>query len=126
MRKLPWLPLLCLLVMQHSAHGKELGRLFFTPEQRRMLESGHFGAGTENQSSTVVVNGIVQRSGGRRTVWINGIPLAGGPSNGQNPAAAPVRLPGKSRSVQLKVGQKLLLDQPAPAAPEAVSQQGGQ
>lgn len=110
----------------HHAHAKELGRLFFTPEQRQLLESGQLRASAANDpsSASVVVNGIVQKKGGKRTVWINGIPQAAGPSNEQSPAATPVIVPGKTRPVQLKVGQKLLLDQPNPGAAESAPEQG--
>lgn len=120
MRKLPILLLFLLIASPHPADAKALGRLFFTPEQRQMLENGQLRADSVNGGSaaTVVVNGIVQKRGGKRTVWINGMPQAAGPSNEQNPAVAHVPVPGKSRPVQLKVGQQLLLDQPGQASPE--------
>lgn len=122
MKPLPFLLVLCLLASPHLASAKGLGRLFFTPEQRQLLDSGRLRASAANDpsSATVVVNGIVQKHGGKRTVWINGVPQAAGPSNENNPATTPVTVPGKSRPVQLKVGQKLLLDQhtTTPTEPE--------
>ncbi len=108
--------LLCLCLVP-CAQAKELGRLFFTPEQRQLLENGQLrgGAASDASAAVLVVNGIVQKHGGKRTVWINGVPQAAGNSNEQTPAATPVQVPGKHKSVQLKVGQKLLLD--APSAP---------
>jgi hypothetical protein len=62
--------LCCLLCMTHTVFADEvtLGRLFFTPVQRAQRE-------TRLASPPVVsqVNGIVQRDGGVRTVWINGV-----------------------------------------------------
>jgi hypothetical protein len=121
MKKLPLFLLFCLFAPLHLANARELGRIFFTPEQRQLLESGQLRADAENggSSATIIVNGIVQKRGGKRTVWINGIAQPAGQSNEQSPAATHVVVPGKSRSVQLKVGQKLLLDQPTTqAAPE--------
>lgn len=118
--------LLCFITSLQPAQAKELGRLFFTPEQRQLLESGQLRASAANDptSATVVVNGIVQKKGGKRTVWINGIPQAAGPSNEQSPAATPVLVPGKARPVQLKVGQKLMLDQPNSSSAESAPEQG--
>lgn len=126
MKALPYLLLLSLITAQQPASARELGRLFFTPEQRQLLESGQLRASAANDASSasVVVNGIVQKHGGKRTVWINGIPQPAGASNDNSPAAAPVAVPGKSRPVQLKVGQRLLLDQPNTSATESTPEQG--
>ena len=104
-----------------AAQAGSLGRLFFTPQQRAQLEHAHahndrdrgkvrLAAGT---TSVLVVNGIVQKKGGSRTVWINGVARHAGKSDERNPEAAPLAVPGKSKHVQVKVGQRLLLDQPA-------------
>jgi len=99
------------------AHAGELGRLFFTPQQRQQLE---FQDPSSNRSEErgrrnyVIVNGIVQRHGGNRTVWVNGSAQSEEHSNDKTPATASVTVPGKSRHVQLKVGQRLLLDTSAP------------
>lgn len=62
-----------------------LGRLFFTPEQRAALDRQRSlqGGSGEGQDS-VTVNGIIQRNNGRKTVWINGVPLDNPP-----PSAGP-------------------------------------
>ena len=54
-----------------------LGRLFFTPERRAALERQRLFNIQESQAQLVeganlTVNGVVQRSSGRRTIWING------------------------------------------------------
>ena len=57
----------------------DLGRLFFTPEHRQLLDRQR-DIGIESQRETqdtdptLVINGVVSRSSGRRTVWINGAP----------------------------------------------------
>lgn len=57
-----------LLCLSQSALAAEatLGRLFFTPAQRIQRDAQHLPAAAQ-------VNGMVQRDGGLRTVWINGV-----------------------------------------------------
>ncbi|OIR15791.1 hypothetical protein GALL_32920 [mine drainage metagenome] len=110
--------LLTLFGMLPVAQAKELGRLFYTPLQRQQLESGTATSNNGNTESErrnyIIVNGVVQKHGGNRTVWINGAAQATEPGNDRNPTTAPVAVPGKPQPVQLKVGQKLLLEPPAP------------
>lgn len=110
--------LLTLFGMLPVAQAKELGRLFYTPLQRQQLESGtaasNNGSTESERRNYIIVNGVVQKHGGNRTVWINGAAQAIEPGNDRNPTTAPVAVPGKSQPVQLKVGQKLLLEPPAP------------
>lgn len=88
----------------------ELGRLFFTPEQRVQLDYEYARqAPSDNYANTLTLNGIVQRHGGKRTVWINGVEQQAGRSNDKTPESEPVPLPGQNKSVKLKVGQHVLL-----------------
>lgn len=88
----------------------ELGRLFFTPEQRAQFDSSfERGAGPDNNGRALMLNGIVQKQGGKRTAWINGVPQAAGRSDDRSPESVPVPLPGQNKSVRLKVGQRVLL-----------------
>jgi hypothetical protein len=119
------LSLLTLFGWHHAAQADELGRLFFTPEQRQQLDyqktTGNVANVESPRRNVIVVNGVVQKKGGNRTVWINGTAQPAERSDSKNPAVAPVIIPGKSRPVQLKVGEPLLLQAPAPApapAPE--------
>lgn len=53
------------------------GRLFFTPEKRATLERQRQMNIHETQTlegATVRLDGIIQRSSGKKTVWINGQP----------------------------------------------------
>jgi hypothetical protein len=56
---------------------EELGRLFFTPERRQSLDRQRQFNIRERQEiaedPTLTVNGVVTRSSGKRTVWINGV-----------------------------------------------------
>jgi hypothetical protein len=107
---------LCALAVTVSApsYSEALGRLFFTPEQRKQLDYNYAqGATSDNFSNAVTLNGIVQKHGGKRTAWINGVPQEVGHSDEQSPESVPVTLPGRNRTVKLKVGQRVLLGPPA-------------
>jgi hypothetical protein len=93
-----------------------LGRLFFTPEQRAQLEYDKVQNTAPGDSRRVLsVSGIVQKHGGDRTVWINGMPQVAGKSDDQSPESVPVAVPGQQQPVKIKVGQKILIN-PAPPA----------
>jgi len=99
------------LLSAHFAFSDELGRLFFTPEQRAQLDHDYARLakpeGDDNRALTL--NGIVQKHGGKRTAWINGKPQEVGPSDERAPESVAVTIPGKNKSVKLKVGQRVLL-----------------
>jgi hypothetical protein len=105
--------LLTLTSLPQATQAAELGRLFYTPQQRQQMDY-QLANGTEEEGNRnyIVVNGVVQKQGGKRTVWVNGAEQADGPSAGRNPATAAVTPPGKSGAIILKVGDKLLLDTP--------------
>lgn len=82
---------LCLLAADlAAAQPAELGRLFFTPDQRAQLEAARARAGsgagvrttTPPQSEApapVRYDGVVIRSDGKTTRWIDGAAQLGGP-----------------------------------------------
>jgi hypothetical protein len=101
-----------------AVNAEGLGRLFFTPEQRAQLEySRHQGDHAPDNARSLTVNGIVQKHGGERTVWINGTPQLAGKSDERAPESVPVTIPGRSQPVKVKVGQRVLID-PAAASGE--------
>ncbi|MCK9285816.1 MAG: hypothetical protein M0P39_16220 [Rhodocyclaceae bacterium] len=58
-----------------AADDIEIGRLFFTPERRANLDRQRQLNIQETQTlegSTMSLDGIVRRSGGKQTVWVNG------------------------------------------------------
>ncbi|MDR2788163.1 MAG: hypothetical protein LBD06_07360 [Candidatus Accumulibacter sp.] len=59
------------------AAAEELGRLFFTPEHREALDrqrqSSISGRGEIPEDPALTIDGVVTRSSGKRTVWINGV-----------------------------------------------------
>ena len=110
-------PIICALALMATplANAEELGRLFYTPEQRAQLDAEHARNTTPADSPNVMsIDGIVQRHGGERTVWINGVPQVAGQSDDRTPESVPVAVPGQSQPVKVKVGQKVILN-PAPA-----------
>jgi hypothetical protein len=115
----------------YSADG--LGRLFLTPDQRSQLETvraqrdRRLPAAADPEAPPVIAtptgpdvvtyNGVVRRSDGKATVWINGKPL-NERSKGKNDSEVSVlgfrrdgevgvAIPQAGRTASLKVGQSL-------------------
>jgi len=118
--------LIYLIQFGPAAQADELGRLFFTPAQRAQLEQRRYQPSTSTthadseehtDESTddriLTVNGIVQKTGGKRTVWINGSAQKMGYDNGSSPESIIVTLPDQTKAVKLKVGQRIKLAPPA-------------
>ena len=113
----PFPIIICAFALTASvpANAEELGRLFYTPEQRARLDIEHARDAAPADSPNVMsIDGIVQRHGGERTVWINGVPQSAGHSDERAPESVPVAVPGQSQPVKIKVGQKVILN-PVPA-----------
>ncbi|MEO1766678.1 hypothetical protein [Thiobacter aerophilum] len=101
------LALLALAVFLAPAWADDLGRLFFTPDERALLDLARrtqatAGAG-QDPGVGITLNGVVIRSDGRQTVWINGRPQAN--ARARAPGTAFIPLDGKQ--VRLRVGQTL-------------------
>ncbi|MDW8467835.1 MAG: hypothetical protein RML56_01280 [Burkholderiales bacterium] len=102
-----------------AAH--ELGRLFFTPEQRAALDARRKAKIPEKPAPVVVeapvtrLDGFVRREDGRSTVWVNGVPAPQeAPPEGMRFApsrrdrlAVSVALGEGERRFELKVGERL-------------------
>lgn len=76
--------LIVIAALPLQAEEQGLGRLFFTPQQRALLDRQRLHtpnprAGLERESS-YTINGEVRRSSGRSIRWINGEAEAGGAS----------------------------------------------
>jgi hypothetical protein len=105
------------LVATGFACAEPLGKLFFTPERRAALERQRQLNIQETRTlegSSVSLDGIVTRSSGRTTVWVNqrpqnedasgtGVTAAVSP---RNPAQAVVT-PGEEPPASLKVGESI-------------------
>jgi hypothetical protein len=92
-----------------AAAYENLGRLFFTPQQRQDLDrrrQANIQESAVTAESLVTVNGQVSRSSGKTTTWLNGVPQE---SNRHLRDPARVTLPGgeNESSVTLKIGQTL-------------------
>lgn len=93
------------------AASDELGRLFFTPEQRQQLDQRRANpiderpaVAAQSEESLVTVNGRVTRSSGKTTTWLNGVPQYDSRPAG---AADRIRLGAGASRPSVKVGQTL-------------------
>ena len=90
-----------------SASAQDLGRIFFTPQQRQDLDRRRNLNVTESEvvvERLVTVNGHVVRSGGKTTTWINGVPQYD-TYRGRTPDRVGVE--SSDAAVGVKVGQTL-------------------
>jgi len=101
------------------AQDEPLGRLFYTDKERSALDA-NIARVTKKPAKaipippSVTLNGIVTRSDGERTVWIDGRAYyQGNPDNvrvitrSDEPGVAELKLPGVSERRPVRVGQKL-------------------
>jgi hypothetical protein len=92
--------------------AEELGRLFFTPQQREDLDRRRATNRAEEETpqapqikeGPLTLNGHVQRSSGRTTTWINGVPQYDNPAS-RDPARVTVVPNEGEPGVNLKVGE---------------------
>jgi hypothetical protein len=66
------LMMLCAAGLPTHANAEALGRLFFTPEQRQILDRQRLHGDGEASASGVRLDGVVCKPSGRRVVWVNG------------------------------------------------------
>ena len=105
-----------------SAQAQELGRLFFTPEQRAALDARRKARVPDKPAAAPVtvlpttrVDGAVRRSGGKSTVWVDGqmIPedaQAGGARvtpRSPNPGSVSIPADENTQRQDLRVGESL-------------------
>jgi len=119
-----WLAFIAFMLPLVSSAAEPLGRLFFTPQQRSTLDNARgqnikIDVEVEPETPTpleiISVNGMIKRSDGKSTVWINNRPLneMHTPSGikiisrSADDARVTLQLPQSSRNVDLKVGQNL-------------------
>jgi hypothetical protein len=90
-----------------AAAAEDLGRLFFTPQQRQDLDRRRAANIQESlvvQESSVTLQGQVSRSSGKTTTWINGVPQHDS-RRGNDPARASIPAGENEPEVTLKVGE---------------------
>jgi hypothetical protein len=100
--------------------AESLGRLFFTPEQRVILDNARkqkIEVKVEEEATVpqlITLNGMVKRSDGASTIWVNQKAVTGQHSasgltvvNTGNQGNVVLQLPQSTDTVKLKVGQNL-------------------
>jgi hypothetical protein len=104
--------LLAALLLHSCVQAQEVGRLFFTPEQRAALDARRKArvpdkpaAAPMVASPTTRLDGYVRRSGGGSTVWVNGTTLDEASPGSDARVSVPVG-DGGAR-VRLKPGETL-------------------
>jgi hypothetical protein len=100
--------------------AEPLGRLFFTPAQRSVLDAGKTvatQAPVVPAPRTVHLTGVVTRSDAENTVWINGTAYHDASPAGVQiktdrsaPESTAIRVPGKTATTRVKVGQQVDLN----------------
>jgi hypothetical protein len=125
------------------AQDEALGRLFYTAKQRAALDANVASVISEPVKPvpippSVTLNGVVTRSDGERTVWIDGRAYyQGNPSDVRvitrsgDPAMAELKVKGVPQRLPVRVGQRLnpvsgetleSYETPRPSLPSAQSQ----
>jgi len=123
-----------LILFFGNAQAEDLGRLFFTPEQRAALDARRKARVPDRPAMTSVVSpttrldGYVKRSGGRSTVFVNGEALLEGTADAPviDPERRGGRVPvtgGEGRPrVELRPGQ--VLDRDTGAVRDVLGESG--
>lgn len=117
--RLAVLALAAAITPQGSTHAEEqvLGRLFFSPERRATLDRQrhlHTEEARIVEGANLTLNGVVRRSSGKSTVWVNGMPYADHASNAQvqsridhhDPSRVTLKA-GDEAPASLKVGESI-------------------
>src|SRR6185369_3922403 len=116
--------LLVLAGIANACAGDELGRMFFTPAQRATLDNARkqnirVEIGNENEQQpaaapvpqNVSVNGVIRRSDGKNTIWLNNRavneqqPGSLNAAIGKGDNRVRLKVPESGRNLDLKVGQ---------------------
>jgi hypothetical protein len=107
------------MAQQETAQDETLGRLFYTARERAALNANIVRVKKQPAKPvpippSVTLNGVVTRSDGERTVWIDGRPYhRGNPDDmrvitrPEAPGVAELKLPGVANQRPVRVGQQL-------------------
>ena len=119
MKRFAPLVLLLALLPAGPASAQQLGRLFFTPEQRSALDARRAARLPDKpaavaESPTTRVDGYVKRSSGKSTVWVDGEALPEGlqleglrVQRGNDPTRVTVTVGEDGRRIEMRVGETL-------------------
>ncbi len=98
-----------LLATSPLVRAADLGRLFFTPQQREDLDRRRLTNAQENVitvESVLTVDGRVSRTGAPSTTWINGVPQEDG-KGGRDAAEVVIQPTEGEPQARVRVGQTL-------------------
>lgn len=108
------------LLAPAPAGAQQLGRLFFTPEQREALDARRKArlpdkpAAVAAASPTTRLDGYVKRSQGKSTIWLDGYAIPDGVraeglrvNRGSDPSRVTIGVGDGERRVPVRVGQTL-------------------
>jgi len=108
MRPILLIALAAVLLAPPAGAAEDLGRLFFTPQQRQDLDRRRNAniqeAAAIVQESTLTLEGRVSRSSGKTTTWINRVPQHD-TYRGPDPAKVTIPTGEGQPEVTLEVGQ---------------------
>jgi hypothetical protein len=119
MRLAAALLLACALLAPSAIAAQELGRLFFTPEQRAALDARRKARLPDTPaalapSPTTRIDGSVKRSLGKSTVWVDSAAVPEGTQpeglrirRGGDPSRVTVIVGEDNRRIDLRVGETL-------------------
>lgn len=119
MKRLALFALLLALMPAGPAAAQELGRLFFTPEQRAALDARRAARLPDTPAAAVAspttrVDGYVKRSSGKSTVWVDGDAIPDGLQmeglrvrRGDDPTRVTVTIGESGRRVEMRIGETL-------------------
>lgn len=107
MKRAAALLLLCAALAPRAALAQDLGRLFFTPEQRAALDARRKARLPDKPavvapSPTTRIDGSVTRSSGRSTLWVDGTAVP----DGTQPEGLRVRRERDASRVTVVVGDE--------------------
>ncbi|CAN7385621.1 hypothetical protein LJR289_002284 [Pseudoduganella sp. LjRoot289] len=106
---------LLLAALPATLAAQPLGRLFNTPQQRAILDARRDGSALDSQPpppatyaeprpEPLQLSGVVQRSNGKSTVWVNQAPVPDSEGQVLKDRSVSLRLPS-GRRITLKPGQ---------------------
>ena len=113
------LALALLLIIPTANADAQLGRLFFTPDQRAALDQArqhnkNLDVINESAPDNITLNGVIKRSDGQHTIWINNRAFSDKTASERitvtrekESGRYTVKLPYSEKRVQLKVGQSM-------------------
>ena len=107
------------MAQQDTTQEEALGRLFYTARERAALNANIVRVKKQPAKPvpippSVTLNGVVTRSDGERTVWIDGRPYHRGDPDDMRvitradaPGVAELKVPGVANQLPVRVGQQL-------------------